>query len=97
MNDFASYTGKDNGKCAQSAEQVGAEQWTAEAKRMADNFQGKSEGDLMRAIYTRAVEGKKNGTLTNEQIDMFYRQFAPMVNGVQRKKLQKVVEQLKKM
>ena len=71
--------------------------WTAEAKRMADNFQGKSEGDLMRAIYTRAVEGKKNGTLTNEQIDMFYRQFAPMVNGVQRKKLQKVVEQLKKM
>lgn len=97
MNDFASYTGKDNGKSAQNAEQVGAEQWTAEAKKMADNFQGKSEGDLMRAIYTRAVEGKKNGTLTNEQIDMFYRQFAPMVNGVQRKKLQKVVEQLKKM
>lgn len=96
MNDFASYSGKKGG-AADSAEQMSSEAWTAEAKKIADGFQGKSEGDLMRAIYARAVEGKRNGTLTNEQIDMFYRQFSPMVNGVQRKKLQKLVEQLKKM
>ena len=52
---------------------------------------------MMKEIYARAVEGKRNGTLTNEQIEAFYRQFAPMLDGAKRKKLQRIVEQLKKM
>ena len=51
----------------------------------------------MKAIYDRAVEGKRNGTLTNEQIDAFYAQFSMMLDGAKRKKLQKIVEQLKRM
>ena len=39
--------------------------------------------------------GKRAGTLTNAEIDAFYRRFAPMLNFVQRKKLEQIVTQLK--
>ncbi len=87
MKDFRSYEG---------ASSVPPE-WSEEAKKLAASFQGKGEGELMRAIYSRALEGKRNGTLTNEQIDAFYAQFAPMLDSGKRKKLAKVVEELKKM
>lgn len=90
MKDFANYRGKN------SAPKESAD-WMNEAKKLADSFHGKGEGELMKAIYERAVEGKRNGTLTNEQIDAFYAQFSPMVDGAKRKKLQKIVEQLKRM
>ncbi|MCM1441444.1 MAG: hypothetical protein NC131_19890, partial [Roseburia sp.] len=87
MKDFASYQGK-NSASKESAD------WMNEAKKLADSFHGKGEGELMKAIYDRAVEGKRNGTLTNGQIDAFYAQFSPMLDGAKRKKLQKIVEQL---
>ena len=87
MKDFASYEGE--GKSTQD--------WMKEAENVATQYAGRSENDLLKAIYQRAVEGKQNGTLTNEQIDEFYAQFAPMLDGAKRKRLQKIVEQLKKM
>lgn len=92
MNDFASYNGKSGKR-----QEKPSEEWTDEAKKIAADYDGRSEGDMMKAIYARAVEGKRNGTLTNEQIDAFYRQFSPMLDGAKRRKLQKIVEQLKKM
>ncbi|MDE5547712.1 MAG: hypothetical protein K2N84_04475 [Clostridia bacterium] len=89
MKDFASYEGKGKQKKT-------ADDWMREAKAVAGQYDGKSEGDMMKEIFSRAMEGKRNGTLTNEQIDAFYKQFAPMLDGVKRKKLQKLVEQLKK-
>lgn len=89
MDDFASFrSGKEN---------KSGEELLREAQAVASRYKGKSDGDIMKAIYAQAVEGKRNGTLTNEQIDAFYRQFSPMLDGAQRKKLQKVIEQLKKM
>lgn len=84
MDDFKSYKGKKT-------------DFEAEAKKFAAGYDGKSEGELMREIYARALEGKRNGTLTNEEIDAFAKQFAPMLDPVKRKKLFKVVESLKKM
>ncbi len=92
MEDFANYAGKKR----ESAEEKTAEAWMNEAKAVAGKYHGRSEGDMMKEIYARALEGKKNGTLTNEQIDAFYRQFAPMLDGAKRKKLARVIEQLKK-
>lgn len=86
MDDFASYSGK-----------TGQTDWEKEAKKIASSYNGRGEGEMMRDIFARAAEGKKNGTLTNEQIDAFYKQFAPMLDGAKRKKLQKLVEQLKNM
>ena len=82
MDDFASYSGKEV-------------DWQKEAQKIAASYQGKGDSDLLRDIFARAAEGKRNGTLTNEQIDAFYKQFAPMLDGAKRKKLQKLVEQLK--
>ncbi|MDE6059823.1 MAG: hypothetical protein K2G44_07300 [Clostridia bacterium] len=94
MNDFASYSGK-NEKNSQTEKT--SEEWISEAKKVASQYSGKSDNDIMKAIYAQAVEGKKNGTLTNEQIDAFYRQFSPMLDAGKRKRLAKLVEQLKKM
>ena len=90
MKDFASYTGgekKDN---------EGEIDFAKEAEKLSRGYEGARESDMMKAIYEKAVEGKRAGTLTNEQIDAFVKQFAPMLNGVQRKKLQKIVAELKK-
>ena len=89
MKDFASYSGSDNNSTK--------EEWLKEAQKFAASYEGKGESAIMREIYARAVEGKKNGTLTNEQIDAFYNQFAPMLDSGKRKKLQKLVQELKNM
>lgn len=94
MNDFASYPGKNQN--TGNTEKT-AEEWVSEAKKVAGMYEGRSENDILKAIYAQAVEGKRNGTLTNEQIDTFYRQFSPMLDASKRKRLQKLVEQLKRM
>lgn len=90
MKDFASYTGGDkkDGVTADFEEQ---------ARILSKQYEGRSEGDMLKAIYAQALEGKRNGTLTNEQIDAFYKQISPMLDGAKRKKLQKIVERLKSM
>lgn len=91
MKDFKSFSGSsDKGK-------DGRADWQSEAQRIAESYNGKSEGDMMKEILARAEEGKRNGTLSNEQIDAFYKQFAPSLDPVKRKKLQKIVEELKRM
>lgn len=89
MKDFASYTGGGSDKKSSAA-------FEEQAKRLAKQYDGASEGDMLKAIYAQALEGKRNGTLTNEQIDEFYKQIAPMLDGIKRKKLQKIVAELKK-
>lgn len=86
MDDFASFSPKKSD-----------EEWMNEAESVLKAYQGKSEAEILKAIYARAVEGKRNGTLTNEQIDAFYAQFSPMVDGFKRRRLKQLVEQLKKM
>lgn len=87
MKDFASY---ENGEKSTGA-------WEAEAQAIAAQYAGKGENEILRAIYARAVEGKRNGTLTNEQIDEFYARFSALLDGGKRKRLKKLVEDLKKM
>ena len=89
MEDFASFT-PNGGKKTN-------EEWTQEAQEVVNAYRGKSDGDILKAIYARALEGKKNGTLTNEQIDAFYAQFAPMLDSARKKRLKKLVDQLKSM
>ncbi len=86
MDDFASFTpGKKD------------EQWLKEADEVLRAYRGKPDGDILKAIYARAVEGKRAGTLTNEQIDAFYAQFSPSLDGMRRRKLKKLVDELKRM
>lgn len=66
------------------------------AKKALAAYNGKSEGTVLLEILRQAEAGKRAGTLTNADIDEFYRQFSPMLEADQRKKLQSVLERLKK-
>lgn len=86
MKDFAGFTG---GGLPQD--------FLAEAQSVAEQMDGRSDKELLRAIYARAAEGKRAGTLTNAQIDAFVVQFSPMLDDAKRKKLARLAEELKKM
>ncbi len=63
---------------------------------LARQFDGKGQGELLKAIYKKAKEGKQNGTLTNKEIDGFANMLSPMLDDKQKKTLKKIVEELKK-
>lgn len=85
MRDFASFTpqGKPDGE------------WMKEAEALMREYAGRSETELVRAIYARAAEGKRAGTLTNEQIDAFAAQISALLDPPKRKQLEKLVSKLK--
>ena len=67
------------------------------AKQMLGQYEGKSGMEMLRTLLMQAESSKRAGTLTNEQIDEFYSQFSPMLNSFQRKKLDEVIADLKKL
>ena len=81
-----------NGAGESAGERVTAETLT---RRIAAAYRGKNDKAVLADIVSSAEKGKRAGTLTNEEIDAFYRRFAPMLNFVQRKKLEQIVTQLK--
>lgn len=65
------------------------------AKQIASAYHGKSNADMLRNILAEAEKSKRAGTLSNEEIEVFYQSFAPMLDGVQRKRLRAIVDRLK--
>ena len=63
---------------------------------LASKFDGKSQNELLMAIYNEAKKGKKQGTLSNADIDNFAAMLSPMLDDKKRKMLNKVVNELKK-
>lgn len=93
MKDFASYCGSEPpSHGGQSMEDL-----SRMVKDAIAEYGSKGEGELVKAIYARALEGKRNGTLTNEQLDAFCEQISPLLDGTRRKKLVQIVEKLKRM
>lgn len=64
-------------------------------KSLVGKYEGASEGEIMRAILSEAKRSRKNGTLSNEQIDEFVSTISPMLGSAQRKKLASVAEKIK--
>lgn len=65
-------------------------------KKLATEFDGKNQTELLTAIYKEAKKGKKQGTLTNAQIDAFANMLSPFLDDKKRAVLYKVVEDLKR-
>ncbi|MBQ7948791.1 MAG: hypothetical protein IJ284_03420 [Clostridia bacterium] len=65
------------------------------AKKIAAQYNGKSNADVLKNILAEAERSKRAGTLSNEEIEAFYQSFAPMLDGIQRKRLRAVVDRLK--
>ena len=63
---------------------------------LATRFDGKSQNELLMAIYEEAKKGKSRGTLTNDDIDAFASMLSPMLDDSKRKILRKIVCELKK-
>ena len=84
-------TGRSETKSGQGDPQAVAN-LTAE---IAKAFYGKSTKDVWQTILAQAEEGKRAGTLTNEDLDNFYNTVYPLVDGAQRKKLKNIIAKLK--
>lgn len=63
---------------------------------LASRFDGKSQNELISAIYEEAKKGKMQGTLSNNDIDNFASMLAPLLDDKKRKILHKIVNELKK-
>ena len=63
---------------------------------LAGKFDGKSQNDLIKALYQEAKKGKEQGTLSNTDIDNFVSMLSPMLDDKKRKMLLKIADELKK-
>ena len=63
---------------------------------LSGKFDGKNQNELLKAIYEQAEKGKRNGTLSNAEIDGFAKTLAPLLDEKMKKILYKIVEELKK-
>ena len=63
---------------------------------LAKKFDGKSQNELLSAIYKEAKSGKQKGTLSNSDIDNFVNTLSPFLDGKKRELLNKVAKELKK-
>ncbi len=94
MKDFKSYTPEEPDKdIHEKAADVNS---TVElAKTLSKAMNGKSQGQLLQTIIAEAERGKREGTLTNADLDNFYNALSPMLDGFKRKKLKEVITRLK--
>lgn len=65
------------------------------AKRIEKDYGNKSQKDIFGAIMAQAEKSKREGTLSNDEIDKFYAALAPSLSSSQKKRLKKIVEELK--
>lgn len=99
MKDFNSYTpdNDNNNKCENGQCNTSVPKETLDmVKNIAKQYHGKSESDMMSAIYKEAEKNRKNGSLSDKDLDNFMSLVSPMVDIDKRKKLKNVIDKLKK-
>ena len=88
-------TGASGATTAQSGGGANYNQTVNMAAMMAKAFNGKSEGQILQTIIAQAEQGKREGTLTNADLDNFYNTLAPLLDGFKRQKLRQIIQKLK--
>lgn len=58
-------------------------------------YAGMSESQLVTEMLARAAEGRKNGTLTDADLDDFFAKASPALSPAQRERLKGLVDSLK--
>jgi hypothetical protein len=86
MKNLRSYV-ESNSRQEQSAAEL--------TKKIASAYDGQSGAGMWLQILSEAEKAKRAGRLSNDEIDEFYAQFAPMLNAAQKKQLGDVVQKLK--
>ena len=91
MKKFSQYAGEQVPKAYTEEDDV-----ARLTEKIAKAYDGKPSMDMLKEILKEAEESKRKGTLTNEDIDDFYAQFAPLLDDSQQKMLRIVVDKLKR-
>ncbi len=65
-------------------------------RTIADKYEGVSEGELIRIIIAEAEKNRAEGKLSDAELDGFAQTIRPMLNSGQAKRLDKIIERLKK-
>lgn len=98
MKDFKSYSNEnpEPPKAESSTQSTSQVNNTVElAKILTKAMSGKSESQILKTIISEAERGKREGTLTNADLDNFYNALSPMLDGFKKKKLKEVIMRLK--
>lgn len=95
MNDFNSFINSNDGRGDenQSASEMDI---SSVLSSLAGKYEGASEDEIIAAIISEAEKGRRNGTLTDADIDAFAQSVAPFLNEKQKKHLLRIVKYLKK-
>ena len=105
MGDFKNYRPQNNGGAADggSGQRSGKNGGGTDIKQamelaatLAKTFAGKSEGQILATIISQAEQGKRDGTLTDADLDAFYAALSPFLDSFKRKKLQQLIAKLKR-
>lgn len=96
MKDFKSYSNEHPNEKPPEKSQTEYNNTVELAKVLTRAMNGKSEGQILHTIISEAERGKREGTLTNADLDNFYAALAPMLDGIKRRKLGEVIARLKK-
>lgn len=98
MKDFKSYSGdqpKDNSQTVSGGAPAEVNNTVELAKILTKAMSGKSETQILHTIISEAERGKREGTLTNADLDNFYNALSPMLDGFKKRKLKEVIARLK--
>lgn len=93
MKDFKNYTGEPK---REPDKKPDINNTVELAKIISRAMNGKNQNQIMRTIISEAERGKREGRLTNADLDSFYNALYPMLDGAKRQKLTEVIDKLKK-
>lgn len=89
MKDFSEFTPQEK------KETNGSGDINSQFMKFASAYEGKSADEVMSAILAEAEKGKKNGTLTDADVDRFASAVSPFLTDKQRKMLNVIVKKIK--
>lgn len=93
MRSFKNYTPKPtNENTTQSNETMTASELT---KKLASAWNGRNSREMLAEILAEAEKSKRQGTLTNAEIDEFYKQFSTFLSPSEKRALETIVKKLK--
>ena len=95
MKDFNSYSRSDDNQGKKGDSKKVSSDPMDLFKNLSAKYEGKSADDVMSQIILEAERGRRNGTLSDKDIDNFASKVTPLLNEKQRKMLSAIVLRLK--
>ena len=89
MPNFSDYVNNNNNSSSQTKAMEMFKIW-------ASKYEGMKEEDLIKAIVKEAEKNRAEGKLTDADLDSFKSMLTPFLNSSQAKRLDKIIQKLKK-